>query len=436
MHPRYNRQVLVLWNALILLLWPVLYLYAPFRGSIQQRLGCFELAGYDPRAPGLKVLINAVSAGEVVAIAPFIRELRRVRPEVQVVLLTTTESGQTMAREKLAGDVDLLAYFPLIDLPFVVRRYLDRLAPDLYITTESELWPNIMRNCQLHGIPVALVNARLYLHNKGGWRGRVVRNLYDLVNLIVCQDEKHRDNFLKFGLPPGRLSVSGNTKFDFALPDWSDAQLAGAKQQYGTGDCLVITVGSTHPGEDELLLDALAKARAKHSSGDGAAGYTPPRLILAPRHIERADEIATLARECGYSTVKLSAHEAGVAWDVLVVDKYGVLIDMYRLADVVVLGGTFHPRVGGHNILEATALGKPVIIGPHTYSITAQVELLAGVDGLLAAAGGEELTKHILALAGDRERCAQIGAAALRATLAQRGAAKRAVEQVLTLLPG
>jgi 3-deoxy-D-manno-octulosonic-acid transferase len=123
----------------------------------------------------------------------------------------------------------------------------------------------------------------------------------------------------------------------------------------------------------------------------------------------------------------------GASWDVLVVDRYGVLTDMYRLADIVVMGGTFHPKVGGHNILEATALGKPVIIGPHTYSITAQVELLASVDGLHACASGEELAAHMLALAGDRERCAQIGAAALRATLAQRGAAKRAVEQVLTL---
>ncbi len=419
--------MLLLWNALILLLWPVLYFYTPFRDTMRARLGYFELGGYNPRAPGLKVLVNAVSAGEVVAIAPFIRELKLAQPDAQVVLLTTTESGQTMARGKLGGEVDLLAYFPLIDLPFVARRYLDYLAPDLYITTESELWPNIMHRCQRRGIPVALVNARLYLHNKGGWRGRVVRRLYDFIDLIVCQDEKHRDNFLKFGLPHGRLSVSGNTKFDFALPEWSAAQLAATRKHYGTAGCLVITAGSTHPGEEELLLDALRATRSAHDDGE------PPRLILAPRHIERAGDTATLARERGYTAVTLSDYMPGASWDVLVVDRYGVLTDMYRLADIVVMGGTFHPKVGGHNILEATALGKPVIIGPHTYSITAQVELLASVDGLHACASGEELAAHMLALAGDRERCAQIGAAALRATLAQRGAAKRAVEQVLTL---
>jgi len=423
--------VLFLWNALILLLWPVLYCYAPFRGTIRARLGHFGLGSYNPSAPGLKVLANAVSAGEVVAIAPFIRELKLAQPDAQVVLLTTTESGQTMARGKLGGDVDLLAYFPLIDLPFAVRRYLDRLAPGLYITTESELWPNIMRTCQRRGIPVALVNARLYLHNKGGWRGRIVRRLYDFIDLIVCQDEKHRGNFLKFGLPAARLCVSGNTKFDFTVPAWSDAQLAEAKQQYGTTDCFVITAGSTHPGEEELLLDALAAVRAAHPG----AGGRPPRLILAPRHIERAGDAATLARERGYTAVTLSDHKPGASWDVLVVDRYGVLTDMYRLADIVVMGGTFHPKVGGHNILEATALGKPVIIGPHTYSITSQVELLAGVDGLLACASGEELAAHMLALAGDPIRRGQIGAAALQATLAQRGAAKRAVEQVLALLP-
>jgi len=167
--------VLALWNIIITLFWPLIYLYPPFRGTVGARLGNFELGGYNPDAPGLKVLINAVSAGEVVAITPFISALRKTRPDVQIVLLTTTDSGQTMAREKLGDSVTLLAYFPLVDLPFVVRRYLDKLRPDLYISTESELWPNIMNACQKRSIPVALVNARIYLHNKTGLRGHVVR---------------------------------------------------------------------------------------------------------------------------------------------------------------------------------------------------------------------------------------------------------------------
>ena len=142
------------WNPLPWLLWPLLYLYPPFRGTIRARLGHFELGAYDPAAPGLKVLVNAVSAGEVVAISSFIRELKRQRPDSQVVLLTTTDSGQEMARQKLADALALACYFPLADLPFVVRRYLDRLRPDLYISCESELWPNIQSQCRRRGIPL------------------------------------------------------------------------------------------------------------------------------------------------------------------------------------------------------------------------------------------------------------------------------------------
>ena len=417
--------MLALWNIIITLLWPLIYLYPPFRGTVGARLGNFPPGGYDPAAPGLKVLINAVSAGEVVAIAPFIHALRNTRPDCQVVLLTTTDSGQTMARDKLGAAVDLLAYFPLIDLPFVVRRYLDRLRPDLYITTESELWPNIMHACNRRGVPVALVNARIYLHNKTGLRGHVVRRQYDFIDRIVCQDELHHANFIKFGIPAERLTVSGNTKFDFAVEEWDEERLAEEQARWGITGGTVLTAGSTHHGEEEAVLDALSAVR----ESDPAA-----KLILAPRHIERAAEVVQLAYGRGYTAVTMADHAPETEWDVLVVDRYGVLMDMYRLADVVIMGGTFHPKVGGHNILEATALAKPVVIGPHTYSITAQVAMLDHVDGIVRVTDAAGLVRETAALARDTVRREAIGTAALMATEANRGSAQRAVGDVLALL--
>lgn len=416
--------VLALWNFLITLLWPLLYFYAPFRGTIPRRLGNFDLEAYDPAKPGLKVLINAVSAGEVVAITPFIRELLKARPDAQVALLTTTDSGQALARGQLSDMIKLLAYFPLADLPFVVRRYLGRLKPDLYITTEAELWPNIMNACRRRGIPVAQVNSRIYLHNKAGWRGRLHHGLYRLVDRLICQNEEQRENFLRFGIEGAKLSVSGNTKFDFAVEDWSSAQLDSARARYGVGDCRLLVAGSTHEGEEDLVLTALKQLRVAQAV----------KLIIAPRHIERVEDIEKLTADRGLASLRLSQALPETSWDVIIVDSYGVLVDMYRLADIVIMGGTFHEKTGGHNLLEATALGKPVIAGPHTFSITVQLEMLQRVAGVVAVEDGAALAAAIQQLLSDTGLAARIGLAAREATLANRGAAARAVEYALELV--
>jgi len=417
--------VLRLYNALITVLWPLLYLYRPFRGSIRQRLGDLAPGAYDPASSGLKVLVNAVSAGEVVAIAPALRELRRRRPDAQVALLTTTDSGRTMAQEKLGDVLALLAYFPLIDLPSAVRRYLDMLKPGIYVTTEAELWPNIQTQCRQRGIPVVLANARLYLHNKRGLRGAIVRRLYELCDLILCQDERQRGNFVAFGLPESKLRVCGNTKFDFALPDWDEEQLAAWRGQLGLGRGKVAVAGSTHQGEDEMLLSLLKRLRVE---------IPGVQLIIAPRHIERADEIRRLATGHGWQASLFSSLPPANAWDVLIVDQYGLLVDLYRVADVVVMGGTFHPRVGGHNILEATLLGKPVVVGPHRFSIVAQTELLAAAGGIVIADSEQALGAAVKGLLADPRRARRVGDAARLATLANQGAAGRVVDELLSVV--
>lgn len=430
--------MLWLWNLLLTLLWPLLYLYRPFRGTIRQRLG-LDLPDWSDYA-GQRFLINAVSAGEVVAITPFVEELRQCLPQCRIALLTTTDSGQEMARAKLAGKLDLLAYFPLVDLPFAARRYLDRLRPSVYITTESELWPNIQRQCQARGIPVVSLNARVYLHNKRGWRGWLVRQLYALCDLIVCQSAEHYSNFVRLGIAESKLALSGNTKFDFSLPEWDTDQLEQWRSRWGLGGRPCIVAGSTHPGEEELLL-AVLKYLPEHGAdrSPDMLGLERCCLVLAPRHVERAAETLSLARRAGFSAETMAEREQSgpeqPAPRVLVVDRYGVLVDFYRVADLVVLGGSFHPRVGGHNPLEATALAKPLVIGPYTFGISAQLELLearqAVVHGL---AEGGELTRCIRRLLLDPRQAQALGQRAQRATLESRGASRRALAAVLDLL--
>ena len=425
-----------LWNIIITLCWPLLYLYPPFRGTIGRRLGRFELGAYDPAAAGLKVLINAVSAGEVVAITPFIQKLRARCPHVQIVMLTTTASGQTMAKEKLGAAVDLLAFFPLIDLPFVVRRYLDRLKPDIYISTESELWPNIMAECNRRKIPVVLANARIYLHNKRGWRGRLHHRLLALVDRILCQSEEQYDNFVKFGIAPAKLATTGNIKFDFELPGWDAARLADWRGKWGLGDEQVVVIGSTHEGEEQLLLTALSRLE-EHPRWEGEP--RPRRIVIAPRHVERVEDVRRITGGLGYNAATMAEVEAGggTDWQVLIVDRYGVLVDMYRLADLVIMGGTFNRKVGGHNLLEATALGKPVLIGPYTFSIKAQVRMLADEQAVSSVADSDDLRGLIAErLAADLShpaRLADTGHVAQQLTLANRGAAVKTAEEVLAL---
>lgn len=421
--------MLRIWNTLIRLLWPLLYLYRPFRGTLDQRRGSFELGAYDPRHAGLKVLVNAVSAGEVNAAAPFIRELRRLRPDARVVLLTTTRSGRQMAEMKLAGEVELVVYFPLADHPGIVRRYLERLRPNLYVTTESELWPNIQSQCRARGIRTALVNGRLYLHNKNAIRRPVVRRLLELLDLIVCQDERQRENYIRFGIAPERLAVSGNIKFDYTAPEWTAEQSEQWRARFAAdAGTPIVVAGSTHSLEEALIivtLDTLTEWLR-------TAGRPEPRLIVAPRHINRAADVADEVRCLGRQPTLLSEHQPGQAWDVLVVDAYGVLADLYRLADIVVMGGTFSEKVGGHNILEATALGKPVVVGEHVFSIAAQVEMLEQASGIMLSRGN--LQTALAELLDDPQRAQAIGAAGQAATEANRGAATRAAELVLRLV--
>jgi 3-deoxy-D-manno-octulosonic-acid transferase len=427
-----NAPVLILWNWLVRLLWPLLYFYRPFRGTIGQRLGRFELGSYDPQSIAPRYLINAVSAGEVVAVSGLVRELKRRAPDAQIVLLTTTRSGQTMAAQRLADVLSLSLYFPLLDMPAVSQRYLQRLQPLLYVTTEAELWPNMQRHCNRLGIPAALVNGRLYMHNKRGLRLRLTRTLLAQLDLVACTDETQRANFAAVGVPAEKLVVTGNLKFDISVEDW-DAQRSSAWQErFGTAGGHTVVAGSTHPGEEELLLNALQQLRDTGSR---------IRMVIAPRHIDRADEVLKLAEARGCTALPLSGHQPGAAWDVLVVDSYGVLQDMYRLADVVVMGGSFSEKVGGHNLLEATALGKHVIVGPHTFSIAAQVALLWPTMGLWPVDDdydGDELTQLTRCIEGilqlPQERIEEERAALVAVTSANGGAALRTADALEALL--
>jgi 3-deoxy-D-manno-octulosonic-acid transferase len=295
-----------------------------------------------------------------------------------------------------------VSYFPLADLPWAIARFLSAVKPLIYIATEAEAWPNLQAQLKRRGVKSLLVNARIYSSRKPAWKLKLTRMLLQDFSRIVCQSQKFADAFAQIGVPREKLIVCGNIKSDIAPEAWPETQVERFKSQFGWTRKRVVTAGSTHPGEEEAVLDAFQQLRAADP------GWV---LALTPRHPERGEEVMALAEKLNLTAQLLSSRDESETPDVVVVDKIGVLLDYYRIADAVILGGTFNPRIGGHNILEPAHLAKPVIIGPHIDSIAEHVACLRDADGVVEVTPGE-LPRALNSLAMNEERRLQLGARA------------------------
>ncbi|TYP00045.1 3-deoxy-D-manno-octulosonic-acid transferase [Geothermobacter ehrlichii] len=378
--------------------------YGKSRRGIRERLGRFAPESLR-RITGRKVIwVHAVSVGETRAVVPLLRELKKGYPEHALVLTNVTETGRSVA----AGldCVDLCLFFPF-DLSWVVRRVLRRLDPEIIILVETELWPNLVRQAHARNVPVALVNGRISDRSFPRYR-RVRPLLAPLLKKIVLfgmQTELDAERVRRLGAPPERIRVTGNLKFDMAVPEIGDGELARFRSLLGLApEAPVLVAGSTHQGEEELLLQAFEVCRAAHPA---------LRLVLVPRHPERAAEVGELVRSRGFVPVLRSQcpqNAAGEGVPVVIGDTLGEMLRFYALADIVFVGGSLVP-IGGHNILEASLLKKAVLFGPHMNNFKEIAQLV------LFAAGGrqvddlDELVAALTDLFGDREQRERMGRA-------------------------
>ena len=356
-----------------------------------------------PTAPAGGVLVQAVSVGEVAVARPLLAELRRRHPGVPLVLSATTATGLAMAED--ADLADARVPFP-VDLPCPVRRLLDAVTPRLVVLVETELWPELLASCGARGIPVVLVNARVSDRSFAGYRTvrRLLRPLLAPVSLALAQDEESASRLTAMGVAADRVAVTGNVKFD-ATPAGAAPEVLDDLRRVAGGRP-VLVAGSTMPGEEEQVLDAvLARPAAAR-----------PFLLLAPRHPERAEEVVGLVAGRGLSVARRT-RLAGAApgCEVVVLDTVGELAALYRLADVAFIGGSL-VATGGHNPIEPARFGVPVLTGPH-------VRNFAAVYRSFAAAGAARFVHSAAELA-----------AALEDWLADRAAARRAGEAGHALL--
>lgn len=372
------------------------------------------------------IWIHAVSLGEVVAAAPLVKALRGRHPDFRYIVTTVTETGREAVEQRLEGIAEH-RYAPL-DFSWAVAGRVRRLRPTLYVFVETEIWPNLLWTLRERGVPSILVNGRLSSRSFRRQDLPLIRSFYRSVlqtlTLCLMQSDRDKDRLVALGADPTKVHVTGNIKFDQPLPDVrSDESL---RRSFGIDEQeQLILAGSTHPGEEELLVSAYRRVVKTHPS---------TVLMLAPRHIERTERLESTIREAGMVVQRRSrVREKQSGPRVIILDTRGELSRAYREAVVAFVGGTLVP-VGGHNLLEPAVWGIPVMFGPHTDHCAEVAMLLSEAGGGRRVMGEEDLVASLDEWLGRPERRHHMGQAARQAVLDNQGALKRSVDLIETYL--
>ena len=388
-----------------------------WRSGLSQRLGAVP-----PRAGDRPCIwVHGVSVGEVLAARTLVAAMRESLPGWEVVVSTTTRSGQEVARRTFP---DLHLFYYPIDFSFVTRKVLDRIRPDVVVLLELEIWPNFLLTTSRRGIPVFLVNGRITKRSVRGyrWLQKLIPEPLDRIDLYGVQTEAYRERFLALGVPPGRVFVTGNLKFDTVVTEGVAGLRKSLSDSLGIGaDEWVLLAGSTHDGEEEMVLRAFRAV----ASRDPRA-----RLVLVPRRLERMASVEAAVSGAGFRSVrrtKATEGPAGGAKPVIVVDTMGELGSLYAVADVVFVGGSLVPH-GGQNMLEPAGFGKPVLTGPHHWNFEEVVDAIGAAGGLEVVKDAGSLEEAVLRLHADRGDSARRGEAARGAVLRGKGATLRTLD--------
>jgi len=397
-----------------------------------------------------RIWVHAVSLGEVNATPKLIDRLRAQVPDCEVVVSTTTDTG--FARAVALYGRERVFRYPL-DFGFVVRRALERIRPTMIVLVELEVWYNLVRMATQRGIDVVVVNGRLTERSarRLGWLGRAVRPMFSGLTWVGAQDEAIAERFRRLGVATDRVEVTSSLKWDSAsiadcVPG-SDALAAalGLNRSQPVWVC-----GSTGPGEEELLLDAFdeitrpqddAARNVQRTQSDREASAIAPALVIVPRKPERFDEVASLIERRGFDCLRRSTCPDGTSAPtaapgvrrVILGDTMGELRTYYSIADVVFVGRTLVP-LGGSDPMEVAALGKAIVVGPHTDNFQAPVLALEQAGAVRVVRSPAALTRELRSLLSDASTRATMGARARDVVVSNQGATQRTVDRLLGIL--
>jgi 3-deoxy-D-manno-octulosonic-acid transferase len=405
-------------------LLPVLLSHPKLRHGIPFRLGLYR-PSFDRGGGSPRIWLHGASAGDLLSLQPMMKDLKARSPGCCLIVTTITNSGIAMAQKKIR-EADLVLHAPY-DLPGATRRAMAALRPDLLVLEYTEIWPNLIRAARKAGVRIALTNGRFDAEKMPRYRAlfRAVGNPLRSIDLFLMRSDEEAERVLALGAAPDRVWVTGNTKFDaLVLEGPSEADETLRVEMGLSASDPVFIAGSTHDGEEEILLGVYRSLLRDH-----------PRLqfVVAPRYVERAGRIVALAAGAGLSARLRSAGARAGPAQVTVLDTIGELAAAYRLATLVFVGGSFVRR-GGQNVLEPAAQGRPVLFGPHMESFKDSVQILVGRGGIQVATP-ERLLKVAGELLSRPARIAELGALAREAVTAIRGASARNVEHLLRVVP-
>jgi len=403
--------------------------YRKYITNLRQRLGYLPVS-FNPDGDQ-SIWIHAVSVGEALTARALAGDLKQRYPGLRLFVSTTTIAGQQVAARQIK-DADALFYFP-IDFGFIVRRTLRLVRPRLFVVMETEIWPNLLRLCRRGGVRTIVVNGRI--SNRSFPRYRLVRwfisRVLADVDRFCMQSDESAERIVELGADPGRVSVTGNLKFDAvqaAAAAGGDRTGPRVLRYFRVPDSRPIFIaGSTMKGEEPLVLRAFERAR---TAGEH------PLLVIAPRHPERFEEVERLAREEGFRAVRRSTLEidAELAADVVILDSIGELAHLYRIAWVVFVGGSLVPT-GGHNILEPAVYAKPILFGPHMQNFREIAETFLAASAAVQVADERQLEEEWRSLAGDQARRTALGRAARAIVDDNLGAREKTLAAIMDLLP-
>jgi len=371
---------------LILPFWLVLGIFKPkLVYGFREKMGLFA-------TPILKkaktIVFYGVSVGEVIAIENLIRKTRETHPEINIVLLTGTKTGQEIAHKKLGDICDFISYFPF-DFPFSIENMLNKIKPDAVFVAETELWPNFANITKKYKIPLYIINGRISDRTFKSYKklsfffAPILKNYTN----IFTQSKQDNEKLVSIGANPETTIIMGNLKFDIKKPDVPSLEFEKNPEHK------ILIAGSTHSGEDEIILETFAELKKEAPN---------LKLIIAPRHPERNENVFKLMQNTGLSCSKRSEKADFEQNEIILLDTMGELGKFYCVCDIAFIGGSFN-KTGGHNPLEATIFNKPTVSGPSTHNFKDIYAILTTTDAGKIVKTKEELKQHIYRLLSDEE---------------------------------
>ena len=407
----------IIYSAIFYLLTPIILLRLLYRAlkapAYKKRWA--ERFGFPVYAESTAdfIWLHAVSVGETLAAVPLVKTLQEKYPQHRLMVTCMTPTGSERIKAAFGDSVDH-SYMPY-DTPDAVARFLNRLKPKMLIIMETELWPNTIAACQSRDIPVILANGRLSARSAAAYQSisSLVQPMLSGISAVAAQHKDDGDRFIRLGLPPSALEVTGNIKFDLSLDrDVQDRAAVLSEQWHCGNNRPVFLAASTHRGEDEIILQSFGQIKQQIDNA---------LLVLVPRHPERFNQVGELCTSAGFTLARRSAGDKVEAADVLLGDTMGELMVFFGACDVAFVGGSL-VATGGHNMIEPAAWGVPVLTGPHLFNFTEASQLLLAADGMLVCNDAAELAEQCISLMGNKGRRQEVGNAARLVAEANRGA--------------